>query len=314
MANGMFFPGSILSLHRKAADRLLAADNGDAALLYLALLEGKNGSDLKWDAARLEAAYKALITMKLADPTQPVTNAPAPKLEDDRPPEYTAQDITQALQNGGGFAGLVPEVERLLGKVLSTADLKLLYQLSDFYALPPEVILTLVGWCMEKTTKRYGPGRKPTLPQIKREGYKWYKAGVTTLDAADAYLRRQQLLGTRGMEIMAILGIRDRGPVPQEEEFLTAWIQMDFPDDVLRLAYERTVFQLAPEKFRWSYMNGILVRWNQQGLKTVAAIQAAEARRKPSFSQNKPQEGPAAMPSDDIGRMIEQARRAGKEG
>ncbi len=314
MANGMFFPGSILSLHRKAADRLLAADNGDAALLYLALLEGKNGSDLKWDAARLEAAYKALITMKLADPTQPVTNAPAPKLEDDRPPEYTAQDITQALQNGGGFAGLVPEVERLLGKVLSTADLKLLYQLSDFYALPPEVILTLVGWCMEKTATRYGPGRKPTLPQIKREGYKWYKAGVTTLDAADAYLRRQQLLGTRGMEIMAILGIRDRGPVPQEEEFLTAWIQMDFPDDVLRLAYERTVFQLAPEKFRWSYMNGILVRWNQQGLKTVAAIQAAEARRKPSFPQNKPQEGPSAMPSDDIGRMIEQARRAGKEG
>lgn len=314
MANGMFFPGSILSLHRKAADRLLAADNGDAALLYLALLEGKNGSDLKWDAARLEAAYKALITMKLADPTQPVTNAPVPKLEDDRPPEYTAQDITQALQNGGGFAGLVPEVERLLGKVLSTADLKLLYQLSDFYALPPEVILTLVGWCMEKTAKRYGPGRKPTLPQIKREGYKWYKAGVTTLDAADAYLRRQQLLGTRGMEIMAILGIRDRGPVPQEEEFLTAWIQMDFPDDVLRLAYERTVFQLAPEKFRWSYMNGILVRWNQQGLKTVAAIQAAEARRKPSFPQNKPQEGPSAMPSDDIGRMIEQARRAGKEG
>lgn len=314
MANGMFFPGSILSLHRKAADRLLAADNGDAALLYLALLEGKNGSDLKWDAARLEAAYKALITMKLADPTQPVTNAPAPKLEDDRPPEYTAQDITQALQNGGGFAGLVPEVERLLGKVLSTADLKLLYQLSDFYALPPEVILTLVGWCMEKTAKRYGPGRKPTLPQIKREGYKWYKAGVTTLDAADAYLRRQQLLGTRGMEIMAILGIRDRGPVPQEEEFLTAWIQMDFPDDVLRLAYERTVFQLAPEKFRWSYMNGILVRWNQQGLKTVAAIQAAEARRKPSFPQNKPQEGPSTMPSDDIGRMIEQARRAGKEG
>ena len=314
MANGMFFPGSILSLHRKAADRLLAADNGDAALLYLALLEGKNGSDLKWDAARLEAAYKALITMKLADPTQPVTNAPAPKLEDDRPPEYTAQDITQALQNGGGFAGLVPEVERLLGKVLSTADLKLLYQLSDFYALPPEVILTLVGWCMEKTATRYGPGRKPTLPQIKREGYKWYKAGVTTLDAADAYLRRQHLLGTRGMEIMAILGIRDRGPVPQEEEFLTAWIQMDFPDDVLRLAYERTVFQLAPEKFRWSYMNGILVRWNQQGLKTVAAIQAAEARRKPSFPQNKPQEGPSAMPSDDIGRMIEQARRAGKEG
>lgn len=44
------------------------------------------------------------------------------KLEDDRPPEYTTQDITLALQNGGGFQALVPAVEKLLGKVLSPAD------------------------------------------------------------------------------------------------------------------------------------------------------------------------------------------------
>ena len=62
MATGLFLPGNILSLHRKAADRLLAADNGDAALLYLCLLAGKDGSSLKWDAPRLEAAHKALIT------------------------------------------------------------------------------------------------------------------------------------------------------------------------------------------------------------------------------------------------------------
>ena len=173
-----------------------------------------------------------------------------------------------------------------------------------------------MGWCAEKTAKKYGPGRKPTMPQIKREGQKWYKAGVTSLDAADAYLRRQQQLGVRGMEILAILGIRDRGPVPREEEYLSAWIPMDFPDDVLRLAYERTVFQTG--EFRWAYMNSILKSWDQQGLKTVAAIEAGEPRRKPSFHRPKAQET-NVMPSDDIGRMIEEARRAnpptpGKEG
>ncbi|MDO4516263.1 MAG: DnaD domain protein [Bacillota bacterium] len=307
MATGLFLPGNILSLHRKAADRLLAADNGDAALLYLCLLAGKDGASLKWEAPRLEAAHKALITMKLADPDQPVTPEPPKKLEDDRPPDYTTQDIAAALQNGGGFAGLVPEVEKLLGKVLSPADLKTLYLLTDYYALPPEVILILVGWCAEKTAKKYGPGRKPTMPQIRREGQKWYKAGVTSLDSADAYLHRQQQLGSRGMEILAILGIRDRGPVPREEEFLSAWIAMDFPDDVLRLAYERTVFQTG--EFRWAYMNGILKSWDQQGLKTVAAIESGEARRKTTFHRPKAQE-PSAMPSDDISRMIEEARRA----
>lgn len=308
MATGLFLPGNILSLHRKAAERLLAADNGDAALLYLCLLAGKDGSSLKWDAARLESAHKALITMKLADPDQPVTPEPTQKLEDDRPPEYTTQDVAAALQNGSGFAGLVPEVEKLLGKVLSPADLKTLYLLTDYYALPPEVILTLVGWCAEKTAKKYGPGRKPTMPQIKREGQKWYKAGVASLDAADAYLHRQQQLGARGMEILAILGIRDRGPVPREEEYLNAWIPMDFPDEVLRLAYERTVFQTG--EFRWAYMNGILNSWNQQGLKTVAAIEASETRRKPSFKKPVKQQEMVPISVEEIDRMFQELEKA----
>ena len=65
-------------------------------------------------------------------------------------------------------------------------------------------------------------------------------------------------------------------------------------------------------------MNSILKSWDQQGLKTVAAIEAGEPRRKPSFHRPKAQET-NVMPSDDIGRMIEEARRAnpptpGKEG
>ena len=308
MATGLFLPGNILSLHRKAADRLLAADNGDAALLYLCLLAGKDGSALKWEAARLESAHKALITMKLADPDQPVTPEPTRKLEDDRPPDYTTQDVAAALQNGSGFAGLVPEVEKLLGKVLSPADLKTLYLLTDYYALPPEVILTLVGWCAEKTAKKYGPGRKPTMPQIKREGQKWYKAGVTSLDAADAYLHRQQQLGARGMEILEIVNIHGRGPVPREEEYLTAWISMDFPDEVLRLAYERTVFQTG--EFRWAYMNSILKSWDQQGLKTVAAIEAGEPRRKPSFKKPAKQQEMAPVSVEEIDRMFQELEKA----
>lgn len=319
MANGLFLPGNIISLHRKAADRLLAADNGDAALLYLCLLAGKDGSALKWQADRLEKAHQALVAMKLADPTEPVKAPPAKKLEDDRPPEYTSQDVTAALTNGGGFAVLVPEVEKLLGKVLSPADLKSLLLIHDHLAMPPEVVLTLVGWCAEVSARKYGPGRKPTLPQIKREANKWYKAGVLTLDAADSYLQRQQRLGTRGVEILAILGITGRDPVPQEEAYLHTWIDLGFSDEVLRLAYERTVFQMARqnEKFRWSYMNGILTSWHNQGLKTVADIEAAEARRKPSFPKKGQQPESQSISTSDMDRMLAELNLQpfpGKEG
>ena len=83
----LFYPGSILSLHRSAAQRLIASGSGDAALLYLCLLGDRDGAALKWDAARLEAARAALVSLKLLGEDTPVTAAPAPKLEDDTPPD-----------------------------------------------------------------------------------------------------------------------------------------------------------------------------------------------------------------------------------
>ncbi|MFR6378714.1 MAG: DnaD domain protein [Evtepia sp.] len=56
----------------------------------------------------------------------------------------------------------------------------------DFLGLPPEVILTLAGWCNEKAKRAAPAAHHPAL--IRREAVKWEKAGITTLDAADAHL------------------------------------------------------------------------------------------------------------------------------
>lgn len=308
MAKDLFYPGSILSFHRKAADKLIASGSGDAALLYLCLLAGRDAAALKWDPARLEAAHHTLLTLHLADPEAPVQAPPPQKLEPDAPPDYTTQDITVALAQGG-FAALVPEVERLLGKVLSPSDLKTLYMIYDFLAMPPEVILTLVSYCVEEVAKKRGPGRKPTLTQIRRTAFRWQKAGVDSLETADAYLRRLARLSSRGMEIMALLGHPDRAPVDREAEYLDAWITMGFDDEALTMAHDRTVFQLG--KFQWSYMNGILLSWQKQGLSTAAEIRQAEDRRRAGFTRPAPNraKGQAPLPSDDIGRMLEEAAR-----
>jgi len=270
----LFYPGSILSLHRSAAQRLIASGSGDAALLYLCLLGDRDGAALKWDAARLEAARAALVSLKLLGEDTPVTAAPAPKLEDDTPPDYSTQDITQALQ-GGGFQALVPEVERRLGKLLSPADLKSLYFIYDYLALPAEVILLLLGWCIQQQEEK-NPGRRPTLPQLKREAGRWQKAGVHDLDSAETYIQQRSRLNTRGREILHLLGRGDRPPVPKEEVFLDRWSQLPFPDETFTLACERTLFHVW--KFIWIYMNGILLSWHKQGLHTPEAILASEER------------------------------------
>ena len=74
---------------------------------------------------------------------------------------------------------------------------------------------------------------------------------------------------------------------------------MGFDDEALRAAYERTV--MKKQSMDWSYMNGILRRWHEKGLHTLAAIQAGD--RDPRPVQAAAPSSPAAA-----SREAEQAR------
>ena len=103
MAQDLLFPGNILSLHRAAVDKLARQGDGDAALLYLVLAAGGNSGALPWGPEKVEGAKNTLIQLGLL-PSDAAVLPPVPqKLEDDRPPEYTSQDIAQALQDRMGF-------------------------------------------------------------------------------------------------------------------------------------------------------------------------------------------------------------------
>ncbi len=281
MADSAYLPGNILSLAGAAADRLIQSGSGDAALLYLFLLKtgGKYQTSaavkaLKWEPGRCGAAFALLCSLGLAD-AGAAESAPEPEPV---PPEYTAEDINRELENKSSpFPALVSEVQRRLGKPLSTADLKSLYTIYDFSGLPPEVILLAVSWCIEEHQRKYGPGRIPRLPQIQREAIRWKERGVDTAEAAEAYLKRLTLLRERSVQILALLDIRDRLPVAREKEYISAWLDMGFPDEVIRMAYERTV--LKKQTMNWPYMDSILKSWHQKGLHTAEQIAAGDSRR-----------------------------------
>lgn len=300
MPNSALLPGGILSMTGAAADRLVAAGNGDAALLYLCLLGQKGGNDaraamsaLKWDVHRLGAAHRALAKLGLVAEAEPPAPPPAPS---DEPPEYTYDDITKELENdASSFPALVGEVQRRLGKVLSTADLKVLYTLYDFLALPAEVICLLVSHCVEDIQRTQGEGRKPRMSQIRREAFAWHRQGVRTMETAEAHLKRLSSLRERERALLPLLGIRDRPPIEKEREYLAAWTDMGFPDEAIRLAYEKTV--LKKRELSWPYMNSILLSWHRKNLHTLAQIQAGDSAGR---GYNKPPvSGPAVSAQDD---------------
>ena len=282
-------PNSILSLSGQAADRLLALGDGDAALVYLSLLRHNRTPDFKWESSRLQAALDKLAAAKLISPDQ-ARSAPAPaQPEPEVPaPEYSTIDINTALAGESNFSGLVDEVERRLGKRLSTPDLKTLLTLYDHLALPAEVILLIVSWCLLEVERKYGSGRKPFLSQIRREAFRWSAQGIDTAEAAEEHLQRLLRLRSREGELIRLLDLPNRPLVDREQKYIAAWLDMGFDNDALRLAYEKTVMGTASKSMDWRYMHKILTRWHEAGLHTAAQIQAGDrvssqtARRRPA--------------------------------
>ena len=301
-----FFPGEVLAIAGQAADRLLRLDSGDAALLYLQLLRHGGADGLKWTETRLQAALDQLRAQGLAPKELPApAELPPPEVP---PPEYSTEDITQALADQvSTFPGLVGEVERRLGKRLSAADLKSLYTLYDHLALPAEVILMLVGWCIEEAARKYGSGRRPLLSQIKREGFVWARRGVDTMERAEERIEKLTRLRGREAQVLRLLDIPSRPLVQREKDYIAAWDDMGFEDESIRMAYERTV--LKKQSMDWGYMNGILRRWHERGLHTAAAVRAGDRDPRPVQAGGQQKSPPPADQERRARENVERTRR-----
>ena len=269
-------------LPAQQADRLIGRGDGDAALLYLCLLRADRGVTaqelqrrLKWSQLRLHAAETALQELGLIDrPPEPAQERPV----------YTADDLTDLLTGDAGFRMLVPQTEEKLGKRLKTADLQILAGLYDDLGLPADVIYLLVCHCVTRSEERYGPGRRPTLRQIEKEGYHWAQRGLFDQESASRYLRDWNVRRSAMSRYMQVLGLGDRRPVESEERYIADWMDKGFPPETVALAYDKTVFY--KKELNWRYLNGILRRWHENGWHTEEEVRQSDSR-KPSKREEK---------------------------
>lgn len=274
-------------LPAQQADRLIGRGDGDAALLYLCLLRADRGvtaqelqRKLKWSQLRLHAAETALQELGLID--RPPEQKPLEPAQER--PVYTADDLTDLLTGDAGFRMLVPQTEEKLGKRLKTADLQILAGLYDDLGLPADVIYLLVCHCVTRSEERYGPGRRPTLRQIEKEGYHWAQRGLFDQESASQYLRDWNVRRSAMSRYMQVLGLGDRRPVESEERYIADWMDKGFPPETVALAYDKTVFY--KKELNWRYLNGILRRWHENGWHTEEEVRQSDSR-KPSRREEK---------------------------
>jgi DnaD/phage-associated family protein len=183
-------------------------------------------------------------------------------------------------ENSPEFELLIKEVQRALGKLLSSDDVIKLYGIYDYLGLPFEVILQLVTHCKEECTRRNGPGRIPTMKYIEKAAFTWEREGIFSLEAAEAYLKKLSERRNIYGEFAVAMGIRNRQLSATEQKYVDSWANLGFKPEAAAIAYDRTVMQTG--KLSWSYMDKIMKSWHQKNLHTTQEIEAGDGRKAPT--------------------------------
>ncbi|MBO4212420.1 MAG: DnaD domain protein [Oscillospiraceae bacterium] len=281
--------------------KLLAAGNGDCALLYLCRAAALSDVVTGFTEARLECAASLLRQLGLDDSRNPRFQ------QMESPPEYSEEDIRRQMElPRSGFRKLVGEVQRCLGRTLSTEDLKILLSMEEYLGLPGEVINVLVHYCAERSRSR-GSGKMPVMRNIEKVAHSWADNQIDTLEKAAAYMQSETKRSVRRSEIRTLLGLTDRRLSPSEERYIRSWTEMGFSDDAVLLAYDKTCENTGG--LTWKYMNSILERWNTQGLYTADQIKAldrkpASAGKKGGYQRHDDPPSPAML--DAVKQMLEE--------
>lgn len=255
------------------ARRLLGAASPDAALLYLYIKSGNSlegaERDLQMTPSRISCAGATLRQLGLAQEEKPATVMPGER------PQYSERDVLEAMDADTSFRSLYGEVQRLLGRSLNTEELKILLGFVRYLGLPCDVISILVCYCKDRARQR-GRLRNPSLRTIEKEAYFWAEKGIDTVEEAAAFIRTQNQRNSRLYRLMNILQIHGRSLTAAEDRFAQSWLDMEMEEGLIAMAYERTCLNTGG--LNWAYMNKILQRWQEQGLRTVEDVRNGDQK------------------------------------
>ena len=262
-----------VKISQKDMRLLLSAASPDAALVYLYLKSGnelKNApGDLQLNESRLGCAEATLRQLGLLSDDRVSRIAPGER------PSYSERDVLEAMDGDVDFRSLYGEVQRLLGRSLNTEELKILLGFVRYLGMTPELVSVLVCYCKERARNR-GSLRNPSLRTIEKEAYAWAERGIDSVEDAAAFIQAQNVRNSRLQRLMNLLQIRGRNLTAAEERYAQSWLDMDLSEELISMAYERTCLNTGG--LNWAYMNKILQRWHEQGLRTAEDVRSGDRK------------------------------------
>lgn len=198
---------------------------------------------------------------------EPKNAASAPKITVGARPSYTHTEIDGAVAKNKDISYLFRQAEKLMGKLLSSNDMEVLYSFVDWLGLPVEVIIMIITYA--------AGNNKNSMRYIEKVAMDWADREINTYEKAETYIKELEAASSKVRKICNILGIYDRALSTTEKKYLKIWTEeKDISLDLVPVAYDKTMMRTG--KMSWAYMNKLLCAWCDEGIKTQEELEASE--------------------------------------
>ncbi len=184
-------------------------------------------------------------------------------------PHFPREEAVSIVDSDETLRGLLQELQSMMGKLFTSADLDALIALYSFYALTPHYIITVVSYCISI-------GRS-SMAYAEKVAASWIGEGIDD-EGVDRHLDALAQRRSNEGRVRSAFGISDRSLTPREREYIATWFDTyQFDLSLIEYAYEITVERTG--KLAFGYLNKILASWHQNGIRT---IEEAKQESKPS--------------------------------
>lgn len=209
-------------------------------------------------------------------------------------------DISSLIEENTALADLCSISQEILGKTLANNDLETLYWFYDQLGFSPEVITMLLEYCVSID--------KRNMKYIEKVAITWHENNITTMSEAQEYISRATQKDDFVSSLIKLFGINDRTLSKTETLYLESWRdEFKMSADMVGLAYEYCI--IAINKLSFPYMNTILKRWAEQGIRTIPEAEADHESHKKQGSSGA-DENTAMEKTNDVSEIERQFMEA----
>lgn len=190
---------------------------------------------------------------------------------------YDSVEVAKKIAENNSLSEMVQVATELLAKTLSPNELETLYWLNDELGFSAEAILLILDYCISKD--------KRNMRYIEKVAVSWHEKGIVTPEQIMEYIVSEEEKNTTAYRLRKAMGIADRPITAPEDAFLSKWCEeYQIPEDMIILAYEQCL--LNTSKLSFPYMDKIIERWHQQGIKTRIDAEADNLKYKKKSNQS----------------------------